>query len=257
MVIIFFVSGRKRKREVEDNEEGHHIHMSSSISKLQKGIPLWPVFDSGGFGKRIKMTNSHSSILRLPLTISNHKRELNILSLPRLSVEKIVIYWIANLDVAKNQYKLNNIIFVDHVLFKILGSVTKQIRVINGFLQKNLFKYKYPKVSRTNVLTAPTVLGQYICIHRKSSCLVSPVKFTPVPKIRQLPCYGNLELTNKVKQERLSTSHLVNSNCVRSSRKRRLETSHPTSKDNTIRKDIKQTNFAEKQGIKYLSMQIL
>ncbi|XP_077287991.1 uncharacterized protein LOC143912577 [Arctopsyche grandis] len=249
--------GRKRKREVEDNEESHRIHMSSSISKLQKRIPLWPVFDSGGFGKRIKTTNSHSSILRLPVTISNHhKRELNILSLPRLSVEKIVIYWIANLDVAKNQYKLNNIIFVDHVLFKILGSVTKQIRIINSFLQKNLFKYKYPKVSRTNVLTAPTVLGQYICIHRKSSCLVSPVKFTPIPKIRQLPCYGNLELNNKVKQERLSTSHLVNSNCVRSNRKRRLETSHPTSKDNTIRKDNKQTNLIEKQEFKTSEMEV-
>lgn len=245
---LFYFLGRKRKRETEDNEESNRIQTPSSISKLQKRVPLWPVFDSGGFGMNMDSFESFASIIRFQtLKINYDRKESNMLFLSRLSVEEFIRCLIVNLGIEKNQYKLNNIIFVDHILFKVLGSVTKQIKLINNFLQKTLSRYNYPKVSRTNVLSAPTVLGHYICVHTKSSCLVSPVKFTPVPKIRQLPCYGNLELSNKIKQERISNSrNIMNNNCARNgSRKRRYETCHNTSRDGLVKKELKSTNITD------------
>lgn len=106
-------------------------------------------------------------------------------------------------------------------MFKIMGSVTKQVKMINQFLSKN--PIPYPHVSRSNVLTSPTVFGQFIFIVNKSNPLVSPVRFAPTHKTRMLPCYGNLELPTKSKPEKTSPPVAIN-NCVKSdSRKRRID----------------------------------
>lgn len=114
---------------------------------------------------------------------------------------------------------MNNVFFVNSTAFKTLGSVTKQIRLVNNFLHTKLFNFKYPKVSRGNVIAAPIAIGERLFFNHRGVS-VSAVKFSHLPKIRQLPCYGNLEMPHRTKQDRAT---LLNGNCVRS-RKRHAET---------------------------------
>lgn len=114
---------------------------------------------------------------------------------------------------------MNNVFFVNSSVFKTLGSVTKQIRLINNFLHTKLFKFKYPKVSRGNVVAAPIVVGERLFFNHRGVS-VSAVKFSNLPKIRQLPCYGNLEMPHRMKQDRAT---MLNGNCVRG-RKRHADT---------------------------------
>lgn len=122
------------------------------------------------------------------------------------------------LQTSVKQNRMNNVFFVNSTEFKTLGSVTKQIRLINNFLHTNLFKFKYPKVSRGNVVAAPIVVGERLFFNHRGVS-VSAVKFSHLPKIRQLPCYGNLEMPHRMKQDR---STILNRNCVRN-RKRHAE----------------------------------
>lgn len=64
-------------------------------------------------------------------------------------------------------------------------------------------KYKYPKVTRANVLLESST-SRRLSTHISLS--VKAIKFQTAPR-RELPCYGNLELPLKIKQENASTQY--------------------------------------------------
>lgn len=86
----------------------------------------------------------------------------------------------------------------DDVTKRIFSSVSKQLQIINSHFERSMFRYKYPKVTRSNIL-----LGSSNLLRPAThlSLAMKAIRFQPTPP-RQLPCYGNLELPLKIKQER-------------------------------------------------------
>lgn len=107
--------------------------------------------------------------------------------------------YIGGINASWKQTQLSNTIPHDDITKRIYSSVSKQLGIINSHFQHSMFKYKYPKVTRANVLLEGT--SRRISTHFNLS--LKAIKFQ-APR-RELPCYGNLELPFKIKQER-STS---------------------------------------------------
>lgn len=109
--------------------------------------------------------------------------------------------WFGGLNAWWKQTQMVNKVPDDDVTKKILSSVSRQLRIINTHFQRSMFKYKYPRVTRSNVLL------ENCGMRRPGTNLnmaLKALRFQASPR-RQLPCYGNLELPFKVKQENVNS----------------------------------------------------
>lgn len=107
-----------------------------------------------------------------------------------------LLTWIGGLQSVMKQHKLTSTVPNDDSTRKLLTSVSRQLQLINTHFRHDLFKYKYPRVTRNNVLLDSTS-------HRRQtsySVILKAIRFQPIE--RRLPCYGNLELPLKMKHER-------------------------------------------------------
>ena len=171
--------GRKRKLSNESKE----LCVWGENTRPAKYSKIWPVFDSGGFGEAVLTLH----ILQKPEPKKN----------PLLFNLDSSLDWFSGINASWKQTQLSNTIPQDDLTKRIYSSVSRQLRIINGHLQKSMSKYKYPKVTRANVLLESSTsrrLSTHISLSLKA------IKFQSTPR-RQLPCYGNLELPLKIKQE--------------------------------------------------------
>ncbi|XP_028160646.1 uncharacterized protein LOC114353038 [Ostrinia furnacalis] len=180
--------GKKRKRS-EDSLELCPWGENLKPSKLTK---IWPVFDSGGFGDGAMLTLhvlNKTPPMRNPLLFNLHH--------DFCLHEPLSSDWLGGLNVTWRQSQLNNKVPDDDITKRIFSSVSRQLRIINTHFQRSMFRYKYPRVTRSNVLLDTNNLrrsGTHFSLTLKA------IRFQSTPR-RELPCYGNLELPFKVKQE--------------------------------------------------------
>jgi hypothetical protein len=158
--------------------------------KPAKLTKIWPVFDSGGFGDTA-MLNLHvlnkTPPTQNPLLFNIHDCLL----------EPQPTDWFSGINASWKQSQLVKKFPDNDVTRKIFSSVSRQLRIINTHFQRSLFKYKYPRVTRSNVLLNSS------CVRKSGthfSVTLKAIRFQSAPR-RELPCYGNLELPFKIKQE--------------------------------------------------------
>lgn len=187
---FIYFSGKKRK-----NDDTKDLCLWGDGEKPPKVSKIWPVFDSGGYNSTLnvilKLESPQQKIN--PLLIESY----NTTNLDELRIKPIQLDWIGGLQSALKQIKLTSKFANNEQTRKLFSSVSRQLRVINTHFQTRMFSYKYPRVSRSNVLLdSPS--------HRRPSSTYSislrAMRFQPI--VRRLPCYGNLELPLKIKQER-------------------------------------------------------
>lgn len=160
--------------------------------KPAKLTKIWPVFDSGGYGDTTMLTMQvmkRTPPLQNPLLFDLSQFEIGI--------ESVSTDWMGGINVAWRQAQLANKVPYDDVTRRIFSSVSKQLKIINNHFQRSMFKYKYPRVTRSNVLLESSNMRR-----PTSQCNMSmrAIRFQSTPR-RELPCYGNLELPLKIKQE--------------------------------------------------------
>lgn len=105
--------------------------------------------------------------------------------------------WFAGLHASWRQTQISNKIEDDDVTKRIFSSVSRQLKIINTHFQQSMFRYKYPRVTRSNVLLETSNLRKPAT---HFSLTMNAIRFQSTPR-RELPCYGNLELPFKIKQE--------------------------------------------------------
>ncbi|XP_032524773.2 uncharacterized protein LOC116775876 [Danaus plexippus] len=179
---------RKRKGSTDSKE----LAVWGENARPAKCSKIWPVFDSGGFGDASMLTLhivQKSIPLKNPLLFSNNSLGIDL--------DNIRLDWFGGINTSKKQMHLSNTIPRDDLTKRIYSSVSKQLRIINTHLQRSMFRYKYPKVTRANVLLESST-SRRLSTHFSLS--LRAIKFQSTPR-RQLPCYGNLELPLKMKQE--------------------------------------------------------
>ncbi|XP_060807613.1 lysine-specific demethylase 9 [Amyelois transitella] len=186
--------GKKRKRSEELYKDVCLWEEGGKPAKLSK---IWPVFDSGGYGNAamlslhvMKKTPPPKNPLLYDWTLSN------------VFQDPVTPDWFGGLNASWRQMQLNNKVPYDDVTKRIFSSVSRQLRIINTHLQRSMFRYKYPRVTRSNVLLDNSNVrrpGTHF------SMTMRAIRFQSNPR-RELPCYGNLELPFKIKQE--NTSHV-------------------------------------------------
>lgn len=166
-------------------------------TKPAKLTKIWPVFDSGGYGDATVL-NLHllkkAPLNQNPLLFSPTSQDFNLLDLHQ---EPLKMDWFGGLNASWKQTKLSNKVPDDELTKKIFSSVSQQLRIINTHFQRSLFKYKYPRVSRSNVLLESSPIRRPAT---HFSLTLRALRFQSTPR-RELPCYGNLELPFKLKQE--------------------------------------------------------
>lgn len=186
--------GKKRKFSQNSSQEVCVWTDSTKPAKLSK---IWPVFDSGGYGHAVIVNLNplkKSPSLQNPLLFSPTHQDFSLLGLNQNPLKMDLF---GGLNVSSKQAKLNYKLPDDEMTKKIFSSVSRQLRIINTHFQKTLFKYKYPKVSRSNVLLESSPMRRPAT---HFSLTLKALKFQSTPR-RELPCYGNLELPLKIKQE--------------------------------------------------------
>lgn len=164
-------------------------------SRPAKYSKIWPVFDSGGFGDKAVLTlhiHHKSPAMRNPLLFKQDDFTIN----------DPYIDWFGGINTSWKQTQLSNTIPHDDLTKRIYSSVSRQLRIINTHFQRAMFKYKYPKVTRANVLLESN--SRRLSTHFSMS--LKAIKFHSAPR-RELPCYGNLELPLKIKQENVSPQY--------------------------------------------------
>ncbi|XP_072946118.1 uncharacterized protein [Epargyreus clarus] len=192
--------GKKRKRD--DIKE---LCVYGDHPRPPKQSKIWPVFDSGGYGDtRVLTLHVMQKTPPLPnpllFNLPSGYQEESLLSL----LEPNQTDWFGGITASWKQTQLSNTIPQDNVTKRIFSSVSRQLRIINAHFEKSMFKYKYPRVTRSNVLLESSN-------NRRPATHVSlalrAIKFQATPR-RELPCYGNLELPLKIKQEKASSSQV-------------------------------------------------
>lgn len=107
--------------------------------------------------------------------------------------------WYGGIHAWWKQAQMSNKMADDDVTKRIFSSVSRQLRIINTHFQRSMCKYKYPRVTRQNVLLESTSGMRRPATHFNLS--MKAIRFQSNPR-RELPCYGNLELPLKqIKQE--------------------------------------------------------
>ncbi|XP_045780033.1 lysine-specific demethylase 9 [Maniola jurtina] len=184
--------GKKRKRSSESKE----LCVWGENTRPAKYSKIWPVFDSGGFGDTAVLTMHilhKSPAMKNPLLFRQDNFNSNDPYIGGFD-------WFGGINSAWKQIQLSNTIPRDDLTKRIYSSVSRQLKIINTHFQRSMFRYKYPKVTRANVLLHSN--SRRLSTHFSMS--VKAIKFQPTPR-RELPCYGNLELPLKIKQENVST----------------------------------------------------
>lgn len=156
-------------------------------AKLSK---FWPVFDSGGYGDATSLT---LNVVQKPPQVRNPL----LFNITEADFSLSALHQSCGLVASWKQTQLNRAVPNDDVTRKVFSSVSRQLRIINAHFQNSMFKYKYPRVTRQNVLLESSV--RLPAMHY--SLTMKAIRFQPTPR-RVLPCYGNLELPFKIKEER-------------------------------------------------------
>ncbi|CAG5058268.1 unnamed protein product [Parnassius apollo] len=197
--------GRKRKH----SDDSKDICVWGENSKPAKLSKIWPVFDSGGYGDAAILTLhvlQKSPNIVNPLLFNQDKD----FSLLEIHPEPLKEDWFGGISASWKQTRLTNTIPRDDVTKRIFSSVSRQLKIINAHFQKSMPRYKYPRVTRSNVLLEHSN-------HRRPathfSMALKAIKFQTTPR-RELPCYGNLELPLKIKQERATSPQVFPTICT-------------------------------------------
>lgn len=156
------------------------------------------MFDSGGYGDAAILNLQvlqKSPIVKNPLLFNYPNKECGLADIYQ---EPVNTEWFSGINTSWKQTHMSKTIPNDDMTKKIYSSVSKQLQIINSHFQRSMFKYKYPRVTRSNILlesSNPLRPATQLSLSMKA------IRFQPTPQ-RELPCYGNLELPLKIKQER-------------------------------------------------------
>ncbi|XP_026760342.2 uncharacterized protein LOC113519434 [Galleria mellonella] len=181
--------GKKRKYS-EDSKDLCVWGESTRPAKLSK---IWPVFDSGGYGDATMLT---LHVLKKTSPAQNALLH-NMTECDIGLQEPFTADWFGGINVSWRQAQLAQKVPYDDVTKRIFSSVSRQLKIINTHLQRSMFRYKYPRVTRSNVLLECSN-SRRPATHFSMS--LKAIRFQSTPR-RELPCYGNLELPLKIKQE--------------------------------------------------------
>lgn len=188
--------GKKRKI----SESSKDLCVWGENARPSKQSKIWPVFDSGGFG--------NGAVLKLnvlkksppgknPLLFNMNPGE--DIELAEINQNPFKSDWYGGIHAWWKQAQMSNKLADDDVTKRIFSSVSRQLRIINTHFQRSMCKYKYPRVTRQNVLLESSSGMRRPATHVNLS--MKAIRFQSNPR-RELPCYGNLELPLKqIKQE--------------------------------------------------------
>ncbi|KPJ04904.1 Round spermatid basic protein 1-like protein [Papilio xuthus] len=197
--------GKKRKHGKDSQE----VCVWGENSKPPKMSKIWPVFDSGGYGDAAMLTLhvvQKSPNIVNPLLFHQDKDN----SLLEINQTPFKEDWFGGINASWTQTRLDHTIPRDDITKRIFSSVSRQLKIINAHFQKSMPRYKYPRVTRSNILLEHTN-------HRRPathfSLALKAIKFQPTPR-RELPCYGNLELPLKMKPDKASSSQVFPAICT-------------------------------------------
>lgn len=185
-----YFTGKKRKH-YDDSKDICVWGENPRPNKLSK---IWPVFDSGGYGDAAMLNLQvlqKSPIVKNPLLFNYPDKEYGLVDIHREP-------WFGGINASWKQTHMSKTIPNDDMTKRIYSSVSKQLQIINSHFQRSMFKYKYPRVTRSNILlesSNPLRPATHLSLAMKA------IRFQATPQ-RELPCYGNLELPLKIKQER-------------------------------------------------------
>ncbi|XP_048486685.1 uncharacterized protein LOC105386526 [Plutella xylostella] len=188
------VSGKKRRRE----ESTKDVCVWGDNAKPAKLSKIWPVFDSGGFGNTAMLALQvlhKPPALPNPLLFNLVPQQLEQVALAEIT-QPARQDWLASINSSWRQTQISDTA-QSEVHRKLYTSVSKQLRIINTHLQKSLLKYKYPRVTRSNVLLDNNFQRRP---SNNQTVMLRALKFQHTRHDR-FPCYGNLELPFKMKQE--------------------------------------------------------
>lgn len=192
------LESKGKKRKVSETKDLCILGENARPSKLSK---IWPVFDSGGYGNAMMVNlrvSKKTPPLKNPLLFQNWNQNF---SLTEIHQNPVKTDWFGGLNAWWKQAQVTNKIPDDDVTKRIFSSVSRQLRIINTHFQRSMSKYKYPKVTRSNVLLESSGLRRPATHFNLS---LKALRFQATPR-RELPCYGNLELPLKIKQENVNT----------------------------------------------------
>ncbi|XP_075986904.1 uncharacterized protein LOC142983776 [Anticarsia gemmatalis] len=192
------LESKGKKRKISESKDLCIWGENARPSKLSK---IWPVFDSGGYGDAAVLNLhvlSKASPLKNPLLFQNSNHDF---SLSEIHQEPNKSDWFGGLNAWWKQSHMSNATADDDVTKRIFSSVSRQLRIINTHFQRSMFKYKYPRVTRSNVLLESTGIRRPATHFNLS---MKAIRFQATPR-RELPCYGNLELPLKMKQENVNS----------------------------------------------------
>lgn len=173
-------------------------------AKLTK---IWPVFDSGGFGEAtILNLHARKKVAAPQNPLLFYQNDSYLLKLPEGPLKTD---WFGGLQASWQQTKTSNKLSHEDVTKKIFSSVSRQLRIINTHMQNSMFRYKYPRVTRSNVLLDSSSMRRP---DTHFSLTMRALRFQSTPR-RELPCYGNLELPFKIKQENATSPQFYPALC--------------------------------------------
>ncbi|XP_050685565.1 lysine-specific demethylase RSBN1L [Leptidea sinapis] len=219
--------GKKRKLSSESKDLCRWGE-NTRPAKLSK---IWPVFDSGGFGNTMILTMN---------ILHNKPYKKNPLLFDKCELDVNQHDWFGGINTGWKQMQLSNTIPNDGTTRRIYSSVSRQLRIINNHFQHSMYRYKYPKVTRSNVLLENSnTRGMTTHI----SMSMKAIKFQAAPR-RELPCYGNLELPFKIKQEPMTTHQVYPS--IKRSIKAEVEKVQSDTKFQVERDKVKDERDKEK-----------
>lgn len=191
--------GKKRKL----SESSKELCVWGENARPSKQSKIWPVFDSGGYGNGAVMK---LNVLKKTPPIKNpllfHTTCNQDIELSEINRDPFKADWFGGLHAWWKQTQMSNKLADDDVTKKIFSSVSRQLRIINTHFQRSMFKYKYPRVTRQNVLLENSSGIRRPATH--FNLTLKAIRFQCNPR-RELPCYGNLELPLKIKQESVNS----------------------------------------------------
>ncbi|CAH0697610.1 unnamed protein product [Spodoptera exigua] len=191
--------GKKRKL----SETSKELCVWGENTRPSKQSKIWPVFDSGGYGNGAVLK---LNVLKKTPPIKNpllfHTTCNQDFELSEINRDPFKADWFGGLHAWWKQTQMSNKMADDDVTKKIFSSVSRQLRIINTHFQRSMFKYKYPRVTRQNVLLENSSGIRRPATH--FNLTLKAIRFQCNPR-RELPCYGNLELPLKIKQENVNS----------------------------------------------------
>nr|XP_049705735.1 lysine-specific demethylase 9 [Helicoverpa armigera] len=194
------IESKGKKRKI--SETSKELCIWGENARPSKQSKIWPVFDSGGYNNAAVLKLNvlkKSPPVKNPLLFSTNLGE--DIELAEINRDAFKSDWYGGLHAWWKQTQMTNKMADDDVTKKIFSSVSRQLRIINTHFQRSMCKYKYPRVTRQNVLLESSSGLRRPATHFNLS--MKAIRFQSNPR-RELPCYGNLELPLKIKQENVN-----------------------------------------------------